>query len=530
MEVVGNISEGTGKEYGMRITTKVIQNNTLSNINNNKVLQDKLANQMSTEKKINRPSDDPVVAIRALRLRTNVNQVTQYYEKNIPDAESWMQITEDALDGVSDIVKDMIDQCRRGSSEKLSTSDRQVILDALTNLRNEVYNGGDADYAGRSVFTGYRTDMSLRFQESFDDKKYSITEQIDNTKVEKLKYIDTAKLLDINEVNFDGAMSGIQESQVKEYDFYRIRLSYDNLDDTVPVFTKYDDTVIATPTVVSEDDDPSPYINASNNKDDVYFVKETGELLIGENIYKQLMEFKDDLTTSDKNEGEIRITYEKSEWKKNDLKPEHYFACTDMSDADPANHIIYNDKYLESTEREKQAIEYDVGLNQSIKVNTTADEVFSHDIGRDVDDLVSAMQNVALMEEKIAKLKQMKEDNADDETKTGIIDNQLDAANKAFILMQEKCTEMFGTGITKMQKHFDKINYAITGLGTRGKTLELIENRLMSQKTSFETLQSENENVDITDVAIQLSGAKLAYEASLMATSKVLQTTLANYI
>ena len=61
----------------MRITTKVMQNNSLSNINTNKKLQDKLNTQMATEKKINRPSDDPVVAIRALRLRTNVSQITQ---------------------------------------------------------------------------------------------------------------------------------------------------------------------------------------------------------------------------------------------------------------------------------------------------------------------------------------------------------------------------------------------------------------------------------------------------------------------
>jgi len=72
----------------MRITTKVMQNNSLSNINTNKKLQDQLNTQMATEKKINRPSDDPVVAIRALRLRTNVSQVTQYYEKNAPDPQS----------------------------------------------------------------------------------------------------------------------------------------------------------------------------------------------------------------------------------------------------------------------------------------------------------------------------------------------------------------------------------------------------------------------------------------------------------
>lgn len=56
----------------MRITNKIMQRNNLSNINTNKVYQDKLSTQMSTQKKVSRPSDDPVVSIRALRLRSNV--------------------------------------------------------------------------------------------------------------------------------------------------------------------------------------------------------------------------------------------------------------------------------------------------------------------------------------------------------------------------------------------------------------------------------------------------------------------------
>ena len=70
----------------MRITNKIMRNNNLANINTNKIYQDKLSTQMSTQKKISRPSEDPVVAIRALRLRSNVTEVTQYYSKNIPDA------------------------------------------------------------------------------------------------------------------------------------------------------------------------------------------------------------------------------------------------------------------------------------------------------------------------------------------------------------------------------------------------------------------------------------------------------------
>ena len=62
----------------MRITNKIMQNNSLYNINNNKILQDKLSTQMSTQKAITRPADDPVGAVLALRRRSSVSELTQY--------------------------------------------------------------------------------------------------------------------------------------------------------------------------------------------------------------------------------------------------------------------------------------------------------------------------------------------------------------------------------------------------------------------------------------------------------------------
>ena len=81
-----------------------------------------------------------------------------------------------------------------------------------------------------------------------------------------------------------------------------------------------------------------------------------------------------------------------------------------------------------------------------------------------------------------------------------------------------------------MQNHLNVANYATTNCGTREKKLSLIKNRLMSQKTNFETLQSDNENIDLSDVAIELSGAELTYQAALMSVSKIMQTSLMNYI
>jgi flagellar hook-associated protein 3 FlgL len=56
----------------MRITTKMMQNTSLRNLNTNKSRQEQLTNQLATGKKISRPSDDPVVAIRALKLNSTV--------------------------------------------------------------------------------------------------------------------------------------------------------------------------------------------------------------------------------------------------------------------------------------------------------------------------------------------------------------------------------------------------------------------------------------------------------------------------
>ena len=56
----------------MRITTKMMQNTSLRNLNTNKAREQQLTTQMATGKKIARPSDDPVVAIRALRLNSSL--------------------------------------------------------------------------------------------------------------------------------------------------------------------------------------------------------------------------------------------------------------------------------------------------------------------------------------------------------------------------------------------------------------------------------------------------------------------------
>lgn len=527
----------------MRITNKIMQRNNLANINTNKIYQDKLSTQMSTQKKVNRPSDDPVVAIRALRLRSSVTEVTQYYSKNIPDAESWLSVTEDALKNLTGILTNMITQCTKGSNGDLKTSDRQIILEQLKALGEEIYSTGDADYAGRYVFTGYRTDTSLSFQEA-EKKNFSITEQLSNSVIDKITKVNTGNLLDWNNSNFDSTeMGGLNENIISATEAYRIRLAYNDCNaNTLPSVSFQQKQLDANGDVVTDADGNPVYetvtwpgadgsnpitmmhdyedpYTAAGDPDAVIYVPETGELLLGSNRYDTLMSVKDD-ASSVANEGEIRVTYEKENWQKGDLRPQHYFYCESEG-------LKYNETYLD-VDPERQKIEYDVGFNQTIQVNSTADECFQHGIGREVDDLVDAMQDVLNIE--------MVKANIENALKTAAgadadkLQLQLNAAEKAYTLAKDKCQKMFEAGITAFQGYLDDANLCITNCGTRSSKLELVKSRMQNQKTTFETLKSENEDIDITEVAIQLGSAELTYEAALMATGKVMQTTLLNFI
>ena len=526
----------------MRITNKIMQNNNLNNINTNKIYQDILSNQMSTQKKVNRPSDDPVVAIRALRLRGNVTEVTQYYSKNIPDAKSWLEVTEDALDNLTDVITNMISQATKGSNGDLTSADRQTIIEQLQALSDEVYSTGNADYAGRYVFTGYRTDTPLCFTKA-ENINYTITEQLSSDDIDIVTSVTTMSasgddFMDINAANY--ANNDVGLTDVKSVDVYRMRLAYNNLNaGYVPSVTYTDPTQVdangeyipqtITPTVVHDYENPYNKMAEINETDAVaaIYIPESGEILLSNKAYELLKDTADVPSTSDINEGEIRITYQKNDWAKGELRPEHYFYCEHPNP--DGGTIKYNESYLTKAVNEKmQVIEYDVGFNQTIQVNSTADECFLHGIGREVNDLVNAMQEVVDMEKIITELETAKESASAD--KAAEIQKKLDIANKTLDYMKDKTQKMYEAAITTFQGYLDKANLSVTSCGTRSSKLELIETRMQTQKTTFETLKSENEDADITEVAIKLSSAELTYEAALMATGKIMQTTLLNYI
>lgn len=524
----------------MRMTNKIMQNNSLYNINNNKVLQDKLSTQMSTQKKLTRPSDDPVIAIRALRLRSNVSELTQYYEKNAPDAESWLEVTGKGLNTVTEVLTDMTKQANKAANKDLTSDDLAIIVEQMKSLRDEFYSTGNLDYAGRYVFTGYRTNTTMSFTKAEIEEtkpEYVISEQNTMADFDKLNYTYIAGLEGMNASNYD--TKSVTEQEVINGNIHRMRLAYDDLDTTAGVTIQVmqkdkttEDSQI-TATTVSSSADPDPYktiqnANLSDPKEDkVIFVPETGELLFSDAAYEKLNNQASGIDGSD---TEIRISYTKKNWQVGDLRPEHYFACKGTTTQDGTTKTIeYNQEYLQN-KKEQQVIEYDVGYNQKIQVNTTADEVFSHRLTRDVDDLENALKDLTAIEATRSDLDKLRKNMEEGTPEYDEVQLKYEAADKAFNYIREKMHGLFESTISSTQGYLDDTNVAITDNGTRLSRLDLISNRLMDQQTTFKTLQSTNEDADIADVAVKLTSTELTYNAALMATGKIMQTSLMNYI
>lgn len=210
---------------GIRVTNSMVTKNAMTNINFNRTSLSTLNTQMTTQKKISRPSDDPVVAIRALRLRNNLNEIDQYYERNIPDADNWLKLTHDALSNIASVMQTMYEKCEQGANGNNTTEDRQIILTELQNLSKQIYAEANADYAGRTLLSGYYTDKDVVFPSNNEDAHYRISETLSVSDISKMTYIT-------NKFEFDASNPTIQNASTMPSDceVNRIRLAYDTLD------------------------------------------------------------------------------------------------------------------------------------------------------------------------------------------------------------------------------------------------------------------------------------------------------------
>lgn len=142
----------------MRITNNMMMNQSLRDMNTNLNRLDKVQRDISTGKRIHRPSDDPTAMARATVLRNSLAQNTQY-KKNADNAESFLKMTDSTLGSVGDAMQRLRQLAVQGSSGNLRQEDRDAIYNEVQQIRDELKALGNTQLNGRYIFGGLKTDQ-----------------------------------------------------------------------------------------------------------------------------------------------------------------------------------------------------------------------------------------------------------------------------------------------------------------------------------------------------------------------------------
>ncbi|MCT9857878.1 flagellar hook-associated protein FlgL [Priestia megaterium] len=137
----------------MRVTQGMLAANSLKQISNSYNKLETLQNQLSTGKKITRPSDDPIVATKGMAYRSNLSEVNQY-KRNLTEAQSWFDSSESGLEQVNSILqrtKELVVQGLNGTNE---SDDRQAIAREIEQLKLDYMQVGNTQVAGNYIFNG----------------------------------------------------------------------------------------------------------------------------------------------------------------------------------------------------------------------------------------------------------------------------------------------------------------------------------------------------------------------------------------
>ncbi|HZK28460.1 MAG TPA: flagellar hook-associated protein FlgL [Thermoclostridium sp.] len=144
----------------MRITNNMLINNMLSNLGTNLGRVSKSQNQLATGKKISLPSDDPIVASRALKLRTDVAEIKQF-KRNVEDATSWMEISETTLKQVGEVLKRTKELAVQAGNGTNTPEDMEKTKLEVEQLKIQMTHLANTTYSGRYIFSGFKTDKPL---------------------------------------------------------------------------------------------------------------------------------------------------------------------------------------------------------------------------------------------------------------------------------------------------------------------------------------------------------------------------------
>ncbi len=172
----------------MRITDRMLHQNFLNNLDKNKAYLERIQDKLSSGKTVNRPSDNPIVVSRVMSLRTSFQEMEQY-DRNMEDANSWLDASEAALNNLNHVLQRAREQAVYGAGGTLPPEAMRSISEEVNQLVKETVQVANTVFGDSYIFGGTHT-----------TEPPFVLHEDDNGRVLSVEYIG-----DLSELNYEVA-------------------------------------------------------------------------------------------------------------------------------------------------------------------------------------------------------------------------------------------------------------------------------------------------------------------------------------
>jgi flagellar hook-associated protein 3 FlgL len=138
-----------------RVSERMRYNSTDNRIASVKSVADDTQETAVSGRRLRKISTDPVATVRVLRNRTKLENIQQF-RKTIDFARGYLGKTEDALRGVTDALVRAKELSVQQANGTWDAQTRQIVAEEVRNLADQVVQLGNATYADKYVFGGFR--------------------------------------------------------------------------------------------------------------------------------------------------------------------------------------------------------------------------------------------------------------------------------------------------------------------------------------------------------------------------------------
>ncbi len=119
----------------------------------------KNANEViSTQKRINEISDDPLGLSQVLSLRNSIGNLEQI-EQNVVMGKSWLEGVEASLDSVNNLILDAKSEVSRLANDSTTADERQNAVARIDHIINQIVSLGNTRVNDNYIFGGTKTDV-----------------------------------------------------------------------------------------------------------------------------------------------------------------------------------------------------------------------------------------------------------------------------------------------------------------------------------------------------------------------------------